>query len=60
MQVEIRNHILPPNLLPLSSSPSPFLFFLREMLEPPVLPELRVLLDCRECLVSVVPVVFQD
>lgn len=33
---------------------------LREMLEPPVLPELRVLLDCRECLVSVVPVVFQD
>lgn len=33
---------------------------LREMLEPPVLPELRVLLDCRECLVSVVPLAFQD
>lgn len=32
----------------------------REMLEPPVLPELRVLLDCRECLVSVVPLVLQD
>lgn len=34
--------------------------FLREMLEPPVLLELRVLLDCRECLVSAVPLVFQD
>lgn len=33
---------------------------LREMLEPPVLLELRVLLDCRECLVSAVPLVFQD
>lgn len=33
---------------------------LREMLEPPVLPELRVPLDCRECLVSVVPLAFQD
>lgn len=33
---------------------------LREMLAPLVLPELRVLLDCRECLVSVVPLVFQD
>ena len=36
------------------------LFFLREMLVPLVLLELRVLLDCRECLVSVVPLVFQD
>lgn len=33
---------------------------LREMLEPLVLPELRVLLDCRECPVSAVPLVFQD
>lgn len=33
---------------------------LREMLEPPVPPELRVLLDCRECLVSAEPLVFQD
>lgn len=30
------------------------------MLEPLVLPVPRVLLDCRECLVSVVPLVFQD
>lgn len=30
------------------------------MLEPLVLPELRVPLDCRECLVSVVLLVFQD
>lgn len=34
--------------------------FLREMLEPLVLLVLRVLLDCRECLVSAVPLVFQD
>lgn len=33
---------------------------LREMLEPLVLLVLRVLLDCRECLVSVVPLAFQD
>lgn len=33
---------------------------LREMLEPLVLLEHRVPLDCRECLVSVVPLVFQD
>lgn len=32
----------------------------REILEPPVLPEPRVLLDCRECLVSVEPLAFQD
>lgn len=32
----------------------------REMLVPPVLPELRVLQDCRECLVSVVLLDFQD
>lgn len=30
------------------------------MLEPLVTTELRVLLDCKECPVSVVPVVFQD
>lgn len=33
---------------------------LRVTLEPPELLEPRVLLDCRECLVSVVPLVFQD
>lgn len=33
---------------------------LREMLDSPVLPEPRDLLDCRECLVSAVPLVFQD
>lgn len=33
---------------------------LRVMLVPPVLPELRVPQDCRECLVSAVLVVFQD
>lgn len=33
---------------------------LREMLEPLVPPEPKVLLDCRECLVSAVLVVFQD
>lgn len=37
-----------------------FHFILREMLEPLVTLVLRVLLDCRECPVSVVPVVFQD
>lgn len=38
-----------------------FYFFLtREMLEPLVTLVLRVLLDCRECLVSVVQLVFQD
>lgn len=33
---------------------------LREMLALPVLPEPRVLLDCRECLVSVELLAFQD
>lgn len=37
-----------------------FPFLLREMLEPLVLLELRVLLDCRECLVSAVLLAFQD
>lgn len=44
------------SLNPFSLSPA----FLREMLEPLVLLEPRVLLDCRECLVSAVPLVFQD
>lgn len=39
----------------------PFYFFLiREILEPLVTLVLKVLLDCRECLVSVVPLAFQD
>lgn len=38
----------------------PFLLFLREMLDPPVPPEPRVLPDCRECPVSVVLLAFQD
>lgn len=36
------------------------LFLFREMLEPLVTLVLRVLLDCKECLVSVVPLVFPD
>lgn len=37
-----------------------YFFLLREMLELLVTLVLRVLLDCRECLVSAVPLVFLD
>lgn len=37
-----------------------YFFLIREMLELLVTLALKVLLDCRECLVSVVPLVFQD
>lgn len=54
-------HLVPLDPLALVDLPDPQeMMVLREMLAPLVLPELKVLLDCRECLVSAVLLVFQD
>jgi len=54
-------HLVPLDLLvPVDPSDLLEMKGLREILEPPVLPEPRVLLACRECLVSVELLAFQD